>query len=516
MLRGLLALTLAASFTIVAAQSCGTSCAVLGCDFYEKGCPCQCSKCVKHNDCCSDWDAACDGGHGSAAGPDAGPEQHHLSLTASPSEMVVSFATSNKPSYQATPICTLVAPDGSNVTFSGASHTYTTNVSSPWQGLLHTVRFTGLTPSQRYKYTCRVGSSEGAQHSFLAAPPVGYLPVTVAVVGDMGEGCNMDDHGRDGCANATIARLQADVAKASDETSASAEANNGTAPFSLLVHVGDIAYTGGVETVYDGFLNELEPVAASVPYQVCVGNHEHYFNFSGFLARFAMSESSQVMSSQVMSSQFDPNRMSASAQLRLPATPAAPAAPAADPLVVNNLFYSFDYGGVHFVAYSTEHDLAPQLNFISADLAAVNRTRTPWVVAFAHRPVYCSTNDHNDCDIGGPKFGQQLEPLFSQFKVDLALFGHLHNYERTWPVYQGQVSARSYANPSATVHAVVGMAGDIEGLTDDFSPTVPSWSAVRDSRLGYARLHFVSASRMSLYYTLASNGSVADEFTITK
>jgi len=168
------------------------------------------------------------------------------------------------------------------------------------------------------------------------------------------------------------------------------------------------------------------------------------------------------------------------------------------------------------VAYSTEHDLAPQLNFISADLAAVNRTRTPWVVAFAHRPVYCSTNDHNDCDIGGPKFGQQLEPLFSQFKVDLALFGHLHNYERTWPVYQGQVSARSYANPSATVHAVVGMAGDIEGLTDDFSPTVPSWSAVRDSRLGYARLHFVSATRMSLYYTLASNGSVADEFTITK
>lgn len=87
MLRGL-ALTLAASFTIVAAQSCGTSCAVLGCDFYEKGCPCQCSKCVKHNDCCSDWDAACDGGHGSAAGPDAGPEQHHLSLTASPSEIV--------------------------------------------------------------------------------------------------------------------------------------------------------------------------------------------------------------------------------------------------------------------------------------------------------------------------------------------------------------------------------------------------------------------------------------------
>jgi len=83
-------------------------------------------------------------------------------------------------------------------------------------------------------------------------------------------------------------------------------------------------------------------------------------------------------------------------------------------------------------------------------------------------------------------------------------------------VYNGTVAARSYTNPAATVHAVVGMAGDIEGLSHKFVDPSPSWSAHRDSRLGYARLHFVSAMRMTMYYTLAADGLVADEFTITK
>jgi len=39
----------------------------------------------------------------------------------------------------------------------------------------------------------------------------------------------------------------------------------GPSPFSLLVHVGDIAYTGGVQTVWDAFLNSMEPIAATVP-----------------------------------------------------------------------------------------------------------------------------------------------------------------------------------------------------------------------------------------------------------
>ena len=47
-------------------------------------------------------------------------------------------------------------------------------------------------------------------------------------------------------------------------------------------------------------------------------------------------------------------------------------------------------GPIHFVSYSTEESVAvgsPQYNFLAADLAAVNRSLTPWVIASGHRPV---------------------------------------------------------------------------------------------------------------------------------
>jgi hypothetical protein len=316
-------------------QECGTLCAKLGCDFYIPECPCACNTgCQSHNDCCTDWDDACGSGHGGAVGPCGGPEQHHLSLTAQTSEMIVSFASAKKGLEGQAPSCWLAAAGGggANSTFEGSSHTYT---AGGWVGLLHTVRFTGLSTSTRFSYACRVGSAVGKTYSFLSAPPTGHLPVTVAVVGDLGEGCNDAE-----CGNTTIARLAADVAGGSSAS-----------PFSMLIHVGDIAYTSGTQTVWDAFLNEMEPVAAAVPYQVCVGNHEHYFNFSGYLGRFAMAAATP-----------GPH-----ATRRLPARASSP------PLDVNNLYFSFDFGGVHFVVYSTEHDLTEQIAFMHADLAVVDR-----------------------------------------------------------------------------------------------------------------------------------------------
>ncbi len=59
----------------------------------------------------------------------------------------------------------------------------------------------------------------------------------------------------------------------------------------------------------------------------------------------------------------------------------------------NNLFYSFNQGLTHFIVFDDEayaHSqsadfLANQLAFMKADLAAVNRSVTPWVVGLVHR-----------------------------------------------------------------------------------------------------------------------------------
>ena len=58
-------------------------------------------------------------------------------------------------------------------------------------------------------------------------------------------------------------------------------------------------------------------------------------------------------------------------------------------------FHSFNYGRVHFLAFDIDQDYqvdSPQYQFITADLAAVNRAVTPLVFAYEHFPLLCSNN----------------------------------------------------------------------------------------------------------------------------
>lgn len=49
-----------------------------------------------------------------------------------------------------------------------------------------------------------------------------------------------------------------------------------------------------------------------------------------------------------------------------------------------------------------------------------------------------------------------VEPLLAKFGVDLYFVGHDHNYETTWPVYQGHAQQLNYVNPCAPVHILSG------------------------------------------------------------
>ena len=55
--------------------------------------------------------------------------------------------------------------------------------------------------------------------------------------------------------------------------------------------------------------------------------------------------------------------------------------------------YSYDYGMVHMVMLSTEHDYRPgsvQYQWLENDLKSVDRSKTPFVMVGGHRPMYCS------------------------------------------------------------------------------------------------------------------------------
>jgi hypothetical protein len=128
-----------------------------------------------------------------------------------------------------------------------------------------------------------------------------------------------------------------------------------------------------------------------------------------------------------------------------------------------NFWYSFDYGLAHFIsidgetdyAYSPEwpfirdetgtethpteeetypNDSGPfgtidndewkvnsgyqQYKWLAKDLASINRTATPWVIAMSHRPMYSSSTSSYQTDIRSA-----FQGLLLQYGVDAYLSG---------------------------------------------------------------------------------------------
>lgn len=279
--------------------------------------------------------------------------------------------------------------------------------------------------------------------------------------------------------------------------------------FDMVIHNGDFAYDLDSKNglVGDQFMRLIEPIAARVPYQTSVGNHEIAENFTHYNSRFTM---------------IDQGKSNYGRQ--------------------NNFYYSFNVGSVHFIAFSTEFyyfadyvgikSLQLQYEWLKQDLAHASspteRANRPWIVVFGHRPMYCSSDDKDDCtrDTNILRKGltsehnYALEKLFYDYGVDVQLYSHEHQYERFLPIYNGTVMAgddknNPYDNPKGPVHIISGSAGCNE-LIDGFKSKPINGSAVRVAEYGTTKL---TTSRCKLEFEQISYGSdihVSDRFTVTK
>ena len=178
----------------------------------------------------------------------------------------------------------------------------------------------------------------------------------------------------------------------------------------------------------------------------------------------------------------------------------------------NGSYYSVDLGQTHIVFLSSEVialgpyggvTAAAQSAWLAADLAAVDRARTPWVLAVLHRPFYCS-NANSWCGARawqGNAVRLELEPLLLAGGVDVVLAGHEHSVELTWPVKAGAATQLNYDAPAAPVHSIAGAAGCNEQHGDCLNPmgaAAGSWSRARlagdPQQYGYSRFWAVNAS----------------------
>ncbi|KAL9662943.1 hypothetical protein QQ045_027778 [Rhodiola kirilowii] len=353
-------------------------------------------------------------------------------------------------------------------------------------GFIHSAVMTGLKPSTAYTY--RYGSDSvgwSNEIQFRTPPPGGADELKFISYGDMGK------TPRDSSIEHYIQPGALSVAQALTDEVASGNVDS-------IFHIGDMSYATGFLVEWDYFLNLISPIASKVSYMTAIGNHES--NYVNTASKYITPDSGGECG--VPYEKYFP----------------MPTAGKDKP------WYSIEQGPVHFTVISTEHDWtedSEQYAWIKSDLASVDRSKTPWLIFMGHRPMYSSIHPLLSVDYD---FVSAVEPLLFVNKVDLALFGHVHVYERTCAVYKGKClgmpvkdqngidtyDTRKYTAP---VHAIIGMAGF---KLDKFpSKELKSWSVSRHSDFGYARF---KATRKDLIAEFVNSNSrkVQDSFHLTK
>ena len=262
-----------------------------------------------------------------------------------------------------------------------------------------------LRPGQTYYYFVGhdgwdVNGNIAAVRSFTTAPS-GRVPFTFTAFGD--EGITYDS-----VANTNLVRAQSPA---------------------FHLHAGDISYaeSGGEGLItdpfdpqlWDSFFTQIEPVAATIPWQVAVGNHEMEtwtspHAYGGQFDRFAF-----------------PGRTS---------------------------YYSFTYSNVAVISLDA-NDLSneipanrgysggAQTTWLTRQLAAFRRNSDiDFIVVYFHHCAYCTCTSH--ASEGGVR--DHWVPLFDKYSVDLVINGHNHIYERTDPLRGGKIT--SAAPIGSTIH----------------------------------------------------------------
>jgi hypothetical protein len=109
-------------------------------------------------------------------------------------------------------------------------------------------------------------------------------------------------------------------------------------------------------------------------------------------------------------------------------------------------YASFNVGTAHIVMFddsplagaSSPSSLPPeataQLTWLKSDLAAADKDRTahPFIIVVSHRGIFSTSNHSADPDVLLVR--AVLAPIFDTYNVDLALNGHDHEYERSFPL----------------------------------------------------------------------------------
>ncbi|AOZ93812.1 purple acid phosphatase family protein [Paenibacillus crassostreae] len=182
----------------------------------------------------------------------------------------------------------------------------------------------------------------------------------------------------------------------------------------FIIHNGDMTEESDDDKAWDHFFSEAEPWVSQVPLMPVTGNHDEVDGVADhFTSHFNL-----------------PNNGAENS--------------------IEGTSYSFDYGSAHFVILNTESNIKEQTTWLEEDLAA---TELPWKIVAMHRGAYGGNMNK--------KVGDWVS-IFDQYKVDLVLQGHNHEYSRSYPLRDGEIVGdgdNMINDHEGTVYVVTNTAG---------------------------------------------------------
>ncbi len=128
---------------------------------------------------------------------------------------------------------------------------------------------------------------------------------------------------------------------------------------------------------------------------------------------------------------------------------------------LDNQYYSFDRNNVHFISMATEvpyEQGSEQFEFVKHDLMKTKTNSSiDWIIVYYHQPMYTSKTIHE----GLESLRDLYHSLFHEYGVDLVLQGHVHNYQRTYPLIY---NSENPSNPTITQSAILDFRNNEENI----------------------------------------------------
>ena len=174
-------------------------------------------------------------------------------------------------------------------------------------------------------------------------------------------------------------------------------------------------------------------------------------------------------------------------------------------------YYQYSYGNADFFVVDTNKSVRPNSEQYQWLDRALGASTAKWKFVYHHHPAYSSDdNDYGDTWKGPSTHGDMkvrpLAALYEKHHVDVALNGHIHLYERTWPIKAGKVDT-----DGGVIYLTSGGGG---GGLENFAPTPAFYKA--ELRVDHHYCYVTIQGGTFHFKAFDQNGMLFDSFELRK